>query len=238
MEKFSLYDLLSVLLPGVYFTYMLDEIRNMFGWLPLYSLSAQWEVLIILSIFFGAMIYIISFWLVSHCKWFYRILGMHQNITTLYYKTNMNHVFANTLNKKANEWYEHRIFLDADEFKSLSSEETSKITDEQDSFYERMYYELDYSHKLDVPKSFQSYYFFFRNVFLASIVSFIIQCIAFLFSMNPEVQCNELNWTKIIPLSSVLIGAMFISLFIARWYRQRMVHKMYWFFYTHINSQK
>ncbi len=238
MQKFSLYDLLSVLFPGVIFLYMLDEIRKLFCLLPLCDLTKQWDVILILSVIFGAVIYVVSFWLVHHWQWLYKFIGIYKHITQIYNQSDWHKHLGEGLNRRANEWYGSDIFLPVEAFNQLPKSEQEVISKKQDEFYDRMYYELDYLGKLEVPKAFQSFYLFFRNLFLASLVSALVLVVTYLINLIPALNLAYVDGERFGYLLALFVVTAAMSVVIARWYRQRMLHKMYWFFYTHINAQK
>lgn len=238
MEKFSLYDLLSVLFPGIVLVYMLDAIRKLFGIFSCYNLTEEWELLIVLSVLFGALIYVISFTLVSKWKWLYKKAGIYKHVTDLYNKMPLHDIVGGTLNKRADEWYQQHIFMSNIEFNALPTTEKTEIRKKQDEFYDRMYYELDYAGKLDTFKAFQSFYLFFRNIFVASLFSIMIGMLLFLVNFIPFLHFASLESKDTLALAGVLFVILIGSVFVARWYRLRMVLKMYWFFYVHINAKK
>jgi VIT1/CCC1 family predicted Fe2+/Mn2+ transporter len=238
MEKFSLYDLLAVLFPGIVFIYMLNAIRNLFGIFSCYNLTEEWELLIVLSMLFGALIYVVSFTLVSKLKWLYKTFGLYTHVTDLYYKTPLHDIVGDTLNKRADEWFHQHIFMSKPEFDALSATEKTGIRTKQDEFYDRMYYELDYAGKLDTAKTFQSFYLFFRNIFIASFISIVTGVIICLLNLVPFLHFAAPTCSDSTALVIVFAAILFASVSIARWYRSRMVYKMYWYFYSHINAKK
>jgi hypothetical protein len=239
MQKFSLYDLLSVLFPGVILLYMLDEVRRLFYMFPLWDLTKQWDVILILSVIFGAVIYVVSFWLTKHWEWLYKSLGIYKHVTQIYNQSTLHKHLGEGLNRRANEWYGSDIFLPVEAFNELPKAEQKSISDKQDEFYDRMYYELDYLGKFDVPKAFQSFYLFFRNLFLASLLSALALVVAYLISFISNSNFAHVDVATFVYLLALFVVTAALSVVIACWYRQRMVHKMYWFFYTHIiNAQK
>jgi len=237
MEKFSLYDLLSVLFPGVIFMYLLDEVRNTLNLFPDFKMTEQWEILLIMAILFGAFIYVISFWLTSNLKWFYKSTKIYTHISSIYFKVRIHDVAGEKLNQRANEWYGHDIFFSETEFNSFEENKKNEIYIQQDDFYDKMYYELDYADKLAVPKSFQSFYVFFRNIFLSTIFCLIILFISYLINFIPDLNLFQLQKPEVLKLFILCLIILLCSNKISRWYRQRMVYKMYWFFYSHINSK-
>jgi hypothetical protein len=237
MEKFSLYDLLSVLFPGVIFLYMLNMIRELFCLFPLYELTDKWEILIVMAVMAGGVIYVVSFLLTSKLKWFYKRTGVYQDVCNLYQKAGIHQTVGSVLNKKANDWYGDNIYFSTSEYDQLSVDRKIEICSKQDEFYDRMYYELDYAGKLTSPKSFQSFYLFFRNVYLATFIGIALLIILYTINLIPPLHFANPDCGETVTDAVAFIIVFFSSNFIARWYRMRTVQKMYWFFYTHINSK-
>jgi hypothetical protein len=237
MEKFSLYDLLSVLFPGVILLYMLNMTRELFCLFPLYELTDKWEILIVMAVMVGGVIYVVSFLLTSKFKWFYKRIGVYQPVCNLYQKAGIHHITGATLNKRANEWYGEDIYFSQQEYEPMAEDKKMEICNRQDEFYDRMYYQLDYEGKLTTPKSFQSFYLFFRNVFVATVISIGIFIILYLINVIPIFNFATVDNGKALMIFLLLLFFFIGSNFIARWYRKRTVAKMYWYFYTHINSK-
>ncbi|MHB9141786.1 MAG: type VI-B CRISPR accessory protein Csx27, partial [Paludibacter sp.] len=185
MEKFSLYDLLAVLFPGVIFLYMLNIIREIFSIFPNYELTDSWEILLVMAIVSGGVIYVISFLLTSRLKWWYKITQMYQQISGLYQTSDIHETIGTVLNKRANEWYGNDIFFSQSDYNQLPESQKDEVCKLQDNFYDRMYYELDYAGKLTTPKSFQSFYLFFRNVFVATAISIFVLLMLYLVNLIP-----------------------------------------------------
>jgi len=238
MEKFSLYDLLAVLFPGIIFLFMLNVIRELFCLFPTYQLTDSWELLIVLAVLTGGVIYVISFLLTSRLKWWYKITGIYQHISGLYQTSDIHETIGSELNKRANEWYGNDIFFSKSDYNQFSESQKAEVCKLQDNFYDRMYYELDYAGKLTTPKSFQSFYLFFRNVFVASSISIFVLVMLYLVNLIPQFRFSTPDCGDTIITTIAFIFIFFCSNFIARWYRKRTIQKMYWFFYSHINSKQ
>lgn len=237
MEKFSFYDLLSVLFPGVVFVFMLNAVLGLFGFADCFDLGEEWELTVIFSVLFGALIYVTGFLLTSHCKWMYRLSGLYMPVSQLFFRLQLPEAVTETLNRRADQWYGKAIFTTSAVYKALPEQEQAELEKMQDEFYDRMYYELDYAGKLDTAKAFQSFYFFFRAVFIASLLSALIGIVLYLLHFLAFLQIPAPEETKLCCTGVALLLLLFVSVIIARWYRQRMVYKMYWYFYTHINSK-
>lgn len=233
MSKFSLYDFLGLLLPGVMFLFFFNEINNIYEIYPRVldakDLKLNIGILSCFVIIIGAVLYVSSFYLVK--KNFYkRIFGVYKPITVLYREMFFLHEIMNpTLNKKANDLYDEDLFFSNTNFDSFSPEKQNKIDQLQDVYYDQMYYELEYQGKNEHAKSFQSFYFFFRQTVLAISLLLIFQIILSASLLFP---CGFIKEPKLCIV--IVLGCL--SILLAKWYRKQMVMKMYWAYYTHLNQ--
>ncbi|MFT4073370.1 MAG: CRISPR-associated protein Csx27 [Dysgonamonadaceae bacterium] len=236
MQKFSLYDILTVLFPGVIFLFILDKIRLLSGCFLTYNLTSQWDVIILLSVFLGASVYVLSFSLTApKFLWFYTVLKLYQPVSDLFYQCSFPRAVVQLLNRRSIKWYERELFPTKEVFISLSEDDRKEICDLQDEYYDRMYYELDYERRLDKAITFQSFYLFFRNLVIVSFGGLLLLvCVTFWNLISLSNGITE----DVVFLFVVLMLLAFLSVWIARWYRRRMVHKMYWYFYSHINAKQ
>jgi hypothetical protein len=83
MEKFSLYDFLGLLLPGVIFLFFFNLLNNLYGinLLPVITANLETDIVILLcfAIIIGAVLYASSFYLVNKTKWYNHLLGMYRH---------------------------------------------------------------------------------------------------------------------------------------------------------------
>lgn len=239
MEKFSIYDLLGLILPGAVLIFMLDILRNIFSINPEYTLTDNWETIVLVSIIAGAILYVSTQQTVNNIKLNKHIMGLYKNVTVLYLEMNSLHSIMNkTLNIRSNSWYGKDIFISNEEFNQLTFEEKNEIKILNDEFYDRMYYELEYEKKNDVPKNFQSFYFFFRQLTFACLFSLLMTLVLFALSFLTCWQYPEPSFIDVISCFIGILLLLFTSIWLGRWYRQRMVFKMYWSFYTYLNLKK
>lgn len=241
MEKFSLYDFLGLLLPGVIFVFFVNTINNLYGVYPILFETVDWKVdisiLLCFALFIGAVLYTSNFYLVNKTKWYNRPFGMYNHVTDLYLDMKFLHPLMNeTLNQKAREWYGKNIFFNKKDFGELSNKEQNDVKDLQDEYYDRMYYELEYTGKNEHAKTFHSFYFFFRQTALACIILLILGIVLQVLSMFSYFGLITPDPNSILWLAALLIILLLISVQLARWYRKRMVMKMYWAYFTHLKQ--
>lgn len=237
MEKFSFYDLLAVLFPGAIGLYLVDAVRQLYGICPDYSLTDKWEVVVILSVMMGGLIYRISFGLTRHANWFYQFTGLYRPVSELYFSANLHSIAGDTLNRQAQHWYGRDIFFAYQEYNELLPAIREKCADLQDEFYDRMYYQLEFDNKLSVPKAFQSFYLFFRNAFLTSVLAMLLLILLYLLHLVPGCTLVAPTTGRWLLHLTVIMAMQLSMLSVARWYRQRMVLKMYWYFYIYLANK-
>lgn len=242
MEKFSLYDLLGLVLPGALFIYFGNVIVSLFFPQSLFNIDIEKGLEIGAYLCFvlimGAVLYTSNFYLIN-IKWYNKLFGMYRYVADLFWENKiMPKIMIPMLNIKANEWFKKPAFYSSDDYNKLDKEAKQNVNDLQDEFYDRMYYELEYVQKNDHPKTFQSFYFFFRQVALACVLLIVLGLILLLISW---VTCNFLNhpeFYKSLLVFTNLASILVVSVILARWYRKRMVVKMYWAYFTHLNQIK
>lgn len=241
MDKFSLYDFLGLLLPGVIFIFISNTLYEFYGIYPELLETLNWEIHISIALCFaiiiGALFFASNFYLAKKVKWFNRFFGMYKHVAELYLQMPFLHKLMNqTLNKKANEWYQKDVFFEKNDFDKLDEETKNEINDLQEEYYDRMYYELEYHDKIENSKTVQSFYFFFRQTALAFILLLLFVAVLSILQLFSCLHLSSPDSFKIIWFAIFLVSMLFISVKLAKWYRERMVMKMYWAYFTHLNQ--
>jgi len=205
MEKLSLYDFLSVLLPGSLLTlFLLFFVRDLGVDFKQIELNQYFSLMVFLSfsIFLGSIINILTRSLLDKP---YKAIGLYEPISKIYSKFSKG--------KLLEPYYEEMM-------NKLSPE---KDFDEKiEDVWAKIYYTLEANNKIAVPKSFQSFYFFFRNFFTLGLLLLIPAVI-----MLCYYQFNYYLYTLIL---TILI--MVLSIFSAKWNRKKMVERMFWTYYV------
>jgi len=241
MEKFSLYDLLGLLLPGVLFVYFCNVLNSLYHVFPFLFTSDVWDIsigiLLCFALITGAMLYALNFWLINNWKWFNWLFGMNHPVGDLYLEMISLHKLMNgTLNRKAIEWYGKDIYYSDADFKCLTKTEQKQAKEFQDEYYDRMYYELEYENKIENPKTFQSFYFFFRQLVTACLLLLLLIGILQVVILIPSSGLIQPKASDSIWFAICLLISLILSAILARWYRKRMVMKMYWAYFTLLNQ--
>lgn len=243
MDKFSLYDLLGLLLPGIILVWLLISLNTLYGILPVSIPNDGQELsigmLACLGLIAGSMLYAVNFWKFENFKFYRRLTGVYNHVANIYMGFhNLHAVLNERLNRQALEWYDRAIFFTEKEFKNFNSERQKLLRDLQDQFYSRMYYELEYHGKMEAAKTQQSFYYFFRQLATALLFVMVLLLLLqpyFYFSNSgnlPVLWPCWLGWMIALLLSLALCALL------ARSFRNRMVKKMYWAYFTHLNETK
>lgn len=243
MVKFSVYDFLGLLLPGVIFLFFTNIINNLFHVFPFQIQVDDWKINVGIALCFaliiGAVLYASNFYLVTKCKLYNKVFGMYKHVADLLADFEPKHIPMNEkLNEKAQEWFGRDIFIQLNENDQTSSMALNEIKEFQNAYYDLMYYELDYNNKIDSSKTFQSFYFFFRQTVLACTILLITVFSVYGLSYYPSIGLVNPNICSILWLTGLLTFILLISALLAKWYRKRMVIKMYWTYYTHLNQNQ
>lgn len=244
MDKFSLYDFLGILLPGLLFLFLLGQFNNIWDVAPTdyFTLISEfdWGTLgasICFGFIFGMALYILNFELVKK-KWFNQLTGMYTPVAILYQKMGSFHPVLNeVLNTQAQKWYKRNIFLSIEEFEKLNTEERDEIIRWQDEYFDRAYYELEYLEKISVPKSFQSFYFFFRQIATGCIILVAIAIPYTLIYKIVNCHMDIVSFFHTVNYVLILSVLTLMSIWMARWNRKRMVLKLYYTYFSHLNQK-
>ena len=243
MEKFSIYDLLGLFLPGFVFVYLVNLLAIVYQ-VPVHinEVEGTWKIEIgtffCLALVAGAMLYSVNFWLI-HKDWFNKPTQMYRKVALLYLQIdNKPRTMDKILNEKAVLWMGEPIFFTDIEWGEKNAIEKERIIDLHEEFYDRAYYELEYLGKIDVAKTFQSFYYFFRQLSTALLMITAIMIPASIISFSSWIICNkqQLFWHQA-GLFVGLVAALVLSVGHARWYRKTMVLKLYWAYFTHLIQQ-
>jgi hypothetical protein len=89
--------------------------------------------------------------------------------------------------------------------------------------WSEIFYEMEAKDQIKIPKSYQSFYFFFRNFFTLSIILILFITLIQIFYYKPHLLALMLS-ANIIALITSYIGA--------KWNRKKMIERMFWTYYS------
>jgi hypothetical protein len=215
MQKLSLYDLLSVLLPGAILTLVIEFIGLNFGIeVSSSDLNEYFTLTLFLSssIFLGSIINISTRNLLN----LYKFIGLYTPLSQIYSKSlGLVHIkpfFQNILDS-------FTIDFSKNDNDSIENIEKRKL----EHLWSIIYYELEAKEDIGAPKAFQSFYFFFRNFFTLGIILFF----PLLFLMINKHYEEQYLLFFVFNLISILL-----SIPAARWNRKQMTERMFWTYYS------
>ena len=222
MEKISLYDLLSILLPGAIFTLFIEFLFFQFNWhIDNYEVNEYFKLTIFLSssIFFGSIINIFTRAMLNG---FYKKISLY---------TPMYKIFKKIFTKDtilAKKYFDVKLV----EIGNKLGDTNIEIDNLDDKTYHKyievlwdeIYFELESNNKIKVAKDFQSFYFFFRNFFTLGLLLFFVLIVV------------TIGWYNTKPVFAYLLGIdvimMALSVFSAKWNRKQMVKRLFWTYYS------
>lgn len=220
MNKLSLYDLFSFALPGfvsIVFIKLLSGISEVQILENIFSIVdneiAQGLMIIVLSFVIGSVIHGLTFYLIELSL--YRYTGMYQSVGQIVAKAEIDPVVM--------------AALDADcrtQFNVPCIKRQHGQSVFSDSYYSFIYFTLEVANKISAPKAFQSFYFFFRNLFTIQVMLIIAELILLIFDRphTHEYLCAV--------FASLLLGLLCIVL--ARWHRIKMVDRIIWCYFCYL----
>jgi len=222
MEKISLYDLLSILLPGAIFTLFIEFLFFQFNWhIDNYEVNEYFKLTIFLSssIFFGSIINIFTRAMLNG---FYKKISLY---------TPMYKIFKKIFTKDtilAKKYFDVKLV----EIGNKLGDTNIEIDNLDDKTYHKyievlwdeIYFELESNNKIKVAKDFQSFYFFFRNFFtLGLLLLFVLIVLTIVWYNTKHVFAYLLGFDVIM---------MILSIISAKWNRKQMAKRLFWTYYS------
>jgi len=203
MEKISFYDLLSLLLPGSLCSLFILIVANDFGinW-NILLLNESYQLIVFLSSAFilGSSIDIVT----RKSLKYYGMIGLYNPIYKIY-------------TKLAKGTPLEPFYKDLKQFTGDEKEDNEKM----EVLWSEIFYDLEAKDRINVPKTYQSFYFFYRNFITLSIPIVLVSL--FMMTKFPD------KYTCIFVISIIV---MLLSFFNARWNRIKMVDRTFWIYYS------
>ncbi len=207
MEKFSLYTFLSILLPGAVFILYIEYVVSHIFVVDFSAFKPDPFLSIVLNlsvaVFFGSLIDALT----RNLLFVYKFTHLFKPLSRIY------PVFE--AKKKSfipfyQKWMDK---LPA----SLSTHDKIEI------IWNEIYYYLEANDHIAVPKSFQSLYFFFRNIFtLAGIIIIISSFLLF----------GNFTFIQYSLITGISLVVMILSIIAGSINRVLMVERMFWTYYS------
>ena len=217
MDKLSLYELLSFVVPGFFLLKLLELFYvKVFGnpnFINSDNISENLFLLCI-SLVVGIIIHVFT------------------NLVILKIKFLSNMIYTPVHNIKLGDYSKKVIpFLNKDYKLTKGHKATIHKKDKPSSYlFDFAYYYLEVNGKIAQAKNFQSLYFMFRNFFTISIINILISVLFTICFIYKDDSSNQLKYTTI--LLGILIITLPIIIYVARWLRVKMVERVFESYYA------
>jgi len=217
MEKISFFDLLTILVPGALFTLFVGYIFAVFN-IQIIEISVnqyyKFTLFFSAALFSGTIINIITRKALFK---FYKKIKMHQSILHHYRTSNdLVHIkpfFENMIDDLCEK---------KDVFENEEEEEAYHFN-RIERLWSEIFYELEAKDQIKSPKSYQSFYFFFRNFFTLGLITLIFIAL---------IQFADFDTTQLYIMLAISIIVLVTSYFSAKWNREKMIERMFWTYYS------
>lgn len=221
MDKLSLYEILSFVVPGFVAIKVAEFFNSSFleneKWFNYESKFEESLVLFLLSFFVGILVHIITFRFISikKMKWY----------RSLIYKT------PQEISSKDRFIQKTIPFLNNDYLATKKHDEDLPMPNEAAyNLFDYAYHYLEINDKVATAKNFQSMYYWFRNMFTICLITFFITLIfiilTYIYDFNSEAP-KKLYWFLFI---IIIFGIMLIPS--TQWLRKKLVEKVFWAYYV------
>lgn len=221
MDKLSLYEILSFVIPGYISINIIAYYNNeVYCSSSFYDSGGKIEdsiFLFCLSLFLGIIIHVVTFRFLktSKLKWYKKL------------------IFKSVQEISADNDFIQKVipFLNSDYVVTRKHNENPVESNQaENNLFDFAYLYLEVNDKITPAKNFQSMYFWFRNMFTICIVmlpiSIGIYISTFCLDMSKEQKTNA--FLAII----VTIVTGFIIIPIANWLREKLIEKVLWSYYV------
>lgn len=218
MDKFSLYEFLSFVVPGFIALQIVEFFNSsIFEQAPLLSFESNIQesfVLFCLSLFAGIFVHIITFKMIKY-RWYEQII----------YKSTQDITLKSTFIQRVIP------FLNDDYKKTRRHEEKDpKGNESAPNLFDFAYYYLETNDKITPAKNFQSLYFWLRNMFTLFLMTIPVIFLLWLgsFFIESIEDKTTLLFCFLISITAITI----IVVPMANWLREKLVSKIFWGYYV------
>lgn len=215
MDRLSIYELLSFVIPGAiaieFINFSSVYVLKTTKLITAESFS-DGLLFFAIALFIGCLIHIITFKLIEY-RWYKRLV----------YKP---------IEEIKNDEYISKILPDLKE-KCKSALNTENICNE--NLFDSAYYYLEVKEKISQAKNFQSIYFLFRNI--VTLALFILPAnILILLTSLFTVDCLLTKKVIWMIIGNIVIGGL--SLIVAQWFRVKMIDRVFGLYYAELTHHK
>lgn len=222
MDKLSLYEILSFVIPGFIVIKLVDIFRfRLLGSNNLFSSDNIGDSLILFcaSLVLGVIIHVLTTQVILKMPFLKKL------------------VYTSVKDVELGEYSKLIIPYLNGEYTKLKKHDCNENTSNQptDYLFDFAYYYLEVNDKITQVKNFQSLYFMFRNFFTIGLILVPILLFTIFYSYY-----NELNQTQNLGLSLLIVFiGLLVNIYVTRWLRIKMIERVFESYYadrTHNNT--
>lgn len=228
MDKLSLYEILSFVVPGFIFISVIEVYNTFVFGNPSFFSNGENKLedsllLFCLSLFIGIIIHIVTFRFLktSKLKWYKKLIFKNVNDIVI-----------------TNEFIQKAIpFLNAD-YRIVREHYEDEISSDKvaNNLFDFAYLYLEVNDKISSAKNFQSMYFWFRNMFTICILLAPISIIILIVVYLNNYEDSQVNYSLFIAIGTLVVGLILIPT--ANWLREKLIEKVLWSYYVERVHQK
>lgn len=222
MDKLSLYEILSFVIPGFIVIKLVDIFRFLLlGSNNLFSSDNIGDSLILfcVSLIFGVIIHVLTTQITLKISFFKKL------------------VYTSVKDVELGKYSKLIIPYLNEEYTKLKKHDCDENTSDQptDYLFDFAYYYLEVNDKITQVKNFQSLYFMFRNFFTIGLI--LVPILLFTISYS---YYNKLDQTQNFGLSLLIVFiGLLVIIYVSRWLRIKMIERVFESYYadrTHNNT--
>lgn len=229
MDKLSIYELLSFIIPGYVATRIVEYYLKFYNVTLPFPMEGKMDEnlhLLVIAIILGVAIHVLTFKVISHpkLKW----------MKSWIYKPEDEYIKNSKEGELPMIMTAVKSHYESDKQHNDEKSEIKLSADKSIEYYgwtfDFAYYYLEVNDKITQAKNFQSFYFLFRNLFVMSMVHFVMLfflCIASFFTIARYSMLNIS--TALIVLLLLLLTWLIVV--VTNWLRGKMIYRVFWSYY-------
>ena len=230
MDKLSIYELLSFIIPGFLAAKIIEYYLNFYDLTLPFPIDGKLDdnlLLLVVAIIFGVAIHVLTFKIIGieSFKW----------LKAWIYKPEIEYIKDSKFGElpmimPAVKKYYEQDKNHKDELSKIKVSETAEIEYYAWTF-DFAYYYLEVNDKITQAKNFQSFYFLFRNLFVMSMVHFALIIIMGIASFFVDADYNILNMSSV-RMVILLMLLTWLIVVVTGWLRGKMIDRILWSYYV------
>lgn len=241
MDKLSIYELLSFIIPGYIAAKIIEYYLTFYEIKLPFPMEGNLDdnlLLLVVSIILGVFIHVLTFKIISldGLEWMKDLIYKKEKD---YIKDSKNGELAMIIPAVAALYEKEKNHQDAiSEIRAVlevkdkdgNVEKKDIELDYYDWTFDFAYYYLEVNDKITQAKNFQSFYFLFRNLFVMSMVHFaILILLAFMSFIKPAFSILNIDTLYTVLLLAAITWLIAV---VTNWLRGKMIDRVLWSYYV------